>query len=379
MAASGLHVWYISAEDDIDELHRRIAAHMQRHGITSEQIEGRFFVDDAMSFPLKIANSGRSGIAFDDATLVGFENAIIADSIDVIILDPFISFHNIAENDTAAMDALVKRLKEIAVRQKCNIELSHHVRKPPNTGLIEITVYDARGAGAMVNAVRSCRVLNQMSKEVAEQNGIEEKDRTRFIRIDNGKANMAPPQAAKWMELVNVEIANGDFVQALINYEMQALASGTTDEDKAWLRMVLTTGRFRASPQTEQWLGHAVANHFDRDVGKPADRHWINKNIKEWESRGWIKKKDLPDQTYQDRPHWVRGDRIDNEGEALRETIRNRPPPFLFQVLGPEPDHPCEQCGANGDVYLIRDPSDGVRSHALHHECAQFFFRRAPQ
>ena len=122
-----------------------------------------------MSFAFKIARTDRNNsIVFDVPALTAFEQSIELARIDVVILDPFISFHNVPENDTGAMDAVVKRLGEVSARQRCNIELSHHVRKP-SMGQAEITVYDARGAGSIVNAVRSCRVLNQMSKAVAEQ------------------------------------------------------------------------------------------------------------------------------------------------------------------------------------------------------------------
>jgi hypothetical protein len=44
-------------------------------------------------------------------------------------------------------------------------------------------------------------------------------------------------------------------------------------------------------------------------------------------------------------------------------------------VIGIEPDDAvCEQCGATGKVYLIGDK--GVASHALHEECARFYYRR---
>jgi hypothetical protein len=48
-----------------------------------------------------------------------------------------------------------------------------------------------------------------------------------------------------------------------------------------------------------------------------------------------------------------------------------------LQVLGPEPDHACVQCGVNdGKVYLIRD-NFGKDNHAkpLHEQCAPFFFK----
>jgi hypothetical protein len=40
-----------------------------------------------------------------------------------------------------------------------------------------------------------------------------------------------------------------------------------------------------------------------------------------------------------------------------------------FQVLGPEPDHACEQCGGRtGNIYWIRDPFRGVASHAFNRQ-----------
>jgi AAA domain len=312
MACDELRVWYISAEDDIDELHRRIAAHLLRHKISPHEIVGKLFVDDKMTFPLKIARAERSNtIVFDDATLTAFEQAIVSARIDVVTLDPFISFHAVPENDTSAMDAVVKRLGEIAARCKCNIELSHHVRKPSSgAGSIEITVYDARGAGSIVNAVRSCRVLNQMSKATAEQLSppIADKDRCRYIRIDNGKRNMAPPEAAHWMQLLNVEIGNGDFVQALDHFELRVQATNL-EEDKIWLQnLIITHGPFRASSQSPNWLGVPMAKHFDRDHASESDKKWLHKIIKKWEQAKFIKKKELKDERRKKCLHWALGD-----------------------------------------------------------------------
>jgi putative DNA primase/helicase len=49
----------------------------------------------------------------------------------------------------------------------------------------------------------------------------------------------------------------------------------------------------------------------------------------------------------------------------------------LFQIIGPELSAPCAQCGLNdGKVYLIRcTVGTDIRSHPLHHVCAQFWFK----
>jgi AAA domain len=313
MVRQGLRVWYISAEDDFNEMHRRIAAYMLLHNVPADEVNGRLFVDDKTSFPLKIAHSERNGFVFDKAALIAFEQAIEDEHIDVAILDPFISFHAVAENDTAAMDAVVKRFGEIATRQSCCIELSHHVRKPPSTGPVEITVYDARGAGAIVNAVRSCRVLNQMSHTLAEQAGILDKDRCRYIRIDSGKRNMAPPEAAKWMRLESVELANGDYVQALSNYIFKPQAT-SIDDDRRWLRTVMANDKaFRVAAQSGQWLGKVMAEHFGRNVDVKGDRIWLQKTIKRWADDGLIREIKQPDETRRMRPYWVLGDLAEDD------------------------------------------------------------------
>ena len=71
---------------------------------------------------------------------------------------------------------------------------------------------DSRGAVAIINAVRSARVLNTMSKAEADKAGVDEVDRRLYFRIDRGKANMAPPAAASWYKFESIDLPNGDSV-----------------------------------------------------------------------------------------------------------------------------------------------------------------------
>ena len=288
MVALGFRVWYISGEDDRDEIDRRIAAHHARHA--PGPLDGRLFVDDKLSFPFKIAKSSRAGPDFDDAKLAAFEAAIKQRAIDVVILDPFVSFHFLNESDTASMDALVKRLGEICVRCDCCIELSHHVRKP-GLGQVEVTVYDARGAAAIVNAVRSCRVINQMTAVEAQQVRAADKPAS-YIRIDSGKRNMAPPEKARWMHLVSMQIANGDHVQAIEYFDFKPEQITRADDD--WLIMTMTSGKqYRADSRSPDWLGHEVARHFNRSSDKKGDVIWINNQIRVWMSPASHRKQPL--------------------------------------------------------------------------------------
>jgi len=284
MVRDGKRVWYISGEDDLTEITRRIAAHCKQNGCTAEDFGDRLFVDDKITFPFKIAKSSKNGPEFDKAALTIFEDGILDKRLDVVILDPFVGFHLLAENDTSAMDALVKRLGDVCIRRQCCVELSHHVRKP-GIGQFEITVYDARGAAAIVNAVRSCRVINQMSILEAQQMQKTSAERTSYIRIDSGKRNMAPPEKARWAQLVSVDIANGDKVQAIDDsFEFKAIE--TAIEDEVWVKLTLgdLTRQYRADSRSEDWLGHEVGKHWGRstDGSNKGDIIWVQKQIKKW-------------------------------------------------------------------------------------------------
>jgi hypothetical protein len=280
MVLAGQRVWVISGEDDVSELDRRIAAHCKQHEFFPADFGDRLFLDDKLTFPFKIAKSSRNGPEFNKKRLEAFELAIKQNAIDVVILDPFVSFHLLAENDTGAMDLLIKTLADICSRTSSCIELAHHVRKP-SIGQNEITVYDARGAAAIVNAVRSCRVLNQMSLAEAQLLQKPPEKRSSYFRIDSGKRNMAPPEKARWMHLVSVQIANGDFVAALEPFEFKP--EEATEADEAWIVGVLSGGvDYRCDSRSPDWLGVKIAEHFDRSVNVKGDIVWINKQLKRW-------------------------------------------------------------------------------------------------
>jgi hypothetical protein len=59
------------------------------------------------------------------------------------------------------------------------------------------------------------------------------------------------------------------------------------------------------------------------------------------------------------------------------EGFGHRPSSGAFQIIGIEPPGtPCAHCGrTDGNVCLIRNPFAGVRSEALHEECAEVWFK----
>ena len=203
--------WYHNAEDDEDEIYRRIAAVCQHYEIDQGELEGWLFVTSGISMPIKVAIARAGTVRVDKATTAAIIRTITDNEIGIASFDPLVAHHAATENATGDMDQVVREFARIANATDCATEIVHHTRKPA-PGQEELGVVDSRGAGAIINAVRSARVLNTMSKSEADGAGVDDVDRQLHFRIDRGKANMAPPTAARWYKFVGVEIPNGDNV-----------------------------------------------------------------------------------------------------------------------------------------------------------------------
>ena len=318
MVKDGLRIWYISGEDPKVEIDRRIAAHCQHHDFHLSECRGQLFVDDKTSFPFYIAKSPRAAsVMFDDPSLGSFENAIAADKIDVVVLDPFVSFHAVPENDNGAIDAVCKRLGIIAYRQHCCIEISHHVRKQA-PGQTMITVDDTRGGGAIVNAVRSSRVINRMSSAEAERAKVLSDQRSSYIRLDRGKRNMAPPDAANWFRICSVLLPNGDNVQSIEAWEFP---KGRRIEaaDTEWIKVVVREKQYRTSSKSPDWLGIPIAERFELDLDQRGDIMFINRAIGGWLKSGVLIKIIDSDASRRKREFYAVG------GEQQDELVMEQP------------------------------------------------------
>jgi RecA-family ATPase len=171
-----LRVWYWNLEDPFDEIERRVAAVLLNFKIGQAEIEGQLFVNSGRDDPLIIAERQREGFTIHAPLVDAITAEIIAQEVDVLMIDPFISCHRVPENDNSAIDAVTKAWAKIADVANCSIDLVHHVRKPGN-GQTDFDVNDARGASSLIGALRVARVLNGISKDCAEAARVPLKDK----------------------------------------------------------------------------------------------------------------------------------------------------------------------------------------------------------
>jgi AAA domain-containing protein len=310
-------VAYWNAEDPDDEIERRIYATCLHHGIAPDTLRDQLIIGGMLEVGARIAKlDKRSGEVVLDPKLLGsIDNQVKRLAIDILILDPLIAFHNVPEADNVAMEKVIKSgLGLIAVRNNCCIELAQHTRKSL-AGQYggEITTDDSRGAGAITNAARSVRVLNRMSKEEATLPKILPEERRRYLRIDRGKANMAPPGKATWIHLASVDLMNSDgvhpsdLVQAAESWSYPQPFDGVTDADAEWARQAAREAEYRCDPRSPDWLGRPLARRLKLDPDEEGDRKKVVAILKAWLANGTLATETRKDKERKDREFFVPG------------------------------------------------------------------------
>ena len=169
--------------------------------------------------------------------------------------------HGVNENDNEKVRDVVEIYNDIAMQANCAVSLQHHTRKG-NGG--ELTVDSARGAGALVDACRSVRILETMSKKEAEAAGIDEEKHRFYFKEFSGKLNFSPPfDQVKWFELHNIIIDNGghlfgDEVGAVSPWTHPGVADNLTADKIKEIKSAVAEGHWREDVRADMWIGKLI-------------------------------------------------------------------------------------------------------------------------
>jgi RecA-family ATPase len=200
--------WYWNLEDDGEELARQIQAAARYHRVAPRDCEGRLFIDSGLDgATLCTAIEGPNGFQIQRPVIEGLVAELLSRTIDVLIVDPFVSSHAVSENDNGAIDAVAKEWARVAKRASCSVVLVHHTRK---LGGMKVTAEMSRGAVSLISAARSTLVLNRMDEIEAKAFGIEgDEERRRIFSVQDDKSNRAPAEKADWHRIESVDLGNG--------------------------------------------------------------------------------------------------------------------------------------------------------------------------
>lgn len=286
-----LKVWEINLEDSLDECNRRLAAVCKHYSLKPEDVEGRYFLSSGLDAELNLATLRRPGKAeVLEEVFSHLERTIRTHGIDVLKIDPFVSAHDLPENDNIMIDRLAKRLARLAYDCNIAVHVTHHTRKSGN-GSTEHDAESSRGASSLVNAARVVRVINRVPKKEAQALGIADLNRKAFVKITNDKQNLAPATSgARYLKMRSIGLGNGTppgfFDQDEVGvFELWQPTDPASDiEPETWERLgdLVAAGNLAANSNAEDWAGHAIAPLIGLDTTKDDDRATMRRRLKNW-------------------------------------------------------------------------------------------------
>jgi len=276
-----IKVWLWNGEDPKEELDRRLVGVCLHYGLTQADLEGYLFRDTGREKPLIVAKTVKGDIQVQAPVVKELVAEIKRLGIEVMVIDPFISCHQVPENSNDGIDAVVKSWGAVAEAAGCSVLLVHHSRKlMPG---VERSGEDARGASAFRDGIRVLRIINAMGVPEATKWGVT-KPRD-YFRTTDDKGNMSAALASDdWYQFVSVGLGNGvafpadggtsipeDWVGVVTKWSAPAgadLSIGPSEITAIWAAM---KGRdWRHHWQGVPWIGGAVGKGLGLDVGVDA-------------------------------------------------------------------------------------------------------------
>ena len=292
------NVWIVNLEDPIEEMQLRLAAAMQHYGIKHADIAGRLFMDAEDTLQMILAAEGRDGLIQNDALLEHMANKIKELEIGTVIIDPFVSTHLVNENSNASIQAVVAMFRKLARLTGAAIHLIHHVRKGNGE---DATIDSVRGAGSLIGAARAARVINKVSEEDATRLGVDAKEALGIMRVDDGKANLAPPaEKAVYRRMIGVQLPNEEWVGVATEFTLPDLFDGVTTKMTRQVQDIVAGAEekeepLRANPQAKKWVGNAIGHVIGLDPEDEGERRKLSSIIKTWIKTNVLAVEAVPD------------------------------------------------------------------------------------
>ncbi len=290
------NVWLVNLEDPVDEMHMRTLAAMKHYGIKPADVRGRLFVDGEDTFRMTLAAESRDGILTNDALLDMMIAKVRERDIGVIIFDPFVSTHNVNENSNSSIQQVVAMMRKLARETAASILLVHHVRKGNGD---DAGIDSVRGAGSLIGAARAARVINKVTEDDAVKLGVAPLEARGIFRVDDGKANLAPPaHAAVYRRMVSVEIDNGEWVGVCVPFDVPDEWEGMNEKVVNDMLRIIELGiktkngseeYYSIRPQDkDRFVGQVIMNYaFDNPEHAKSDAQ-AKRIIKMWQERGLL-------------------------------------------------------------------------------------------
>jgi vacuolar-type H+-ATPase subunit F/Vma7 len=295
-----LKVWYINLEDPAVETERRFVAAALHHGVPSSVLDEKLFMDSGRDQEFVVLKNGQRTTIVMEAVVAGIIQQMKEREIDVLIVDPFISTHEVDENDNSKIQQAAALFVRIASESNAAVEIVHHVKKGVGEGKNEVTADSGRGAGALKDKARSVRVINGMTAKEAPKANVAVEDRFDYFRVSNGKSNLTKRSGrSEWRRMVSVNLGNGltfwepgDSVGVVTVWKWPSPGAAIEDvkpDDFNQVKAVIAEGNCKANIQAKDWVGNVVADVLGLDLTVKDDKARVKLLLTGWMEAGHIR------------------------------------------------------------------------------------------
>lgn len=293
-------VLVVNAEDDIDEMRRRLFAAALEMKINQERLEGWLFLATAPESIVIARADSKTKTVVRTPLLEELVQTMVGNDIECAIVDPFAETFEGDENSNSEIKWAGILWREVARRAGAAVLLVHHTKK--YAGAMAGDADASRGGGALIGTARILSTLFAMTEEEASTMNVTPEDRTKYVRFDDAKANLSLVTGqAKWFEKKSVTLNNGsglipgDDVGVLVPWEppgmldgvsmltigqvLDTIDRGLTDENG------LPTGQFytatASGPSKDRWAGVVIVRLLgcDEKRAKHLLKDWLKNEV----------------------------------------------------------------------------------------------------
>lgn len=287
-------VLVLSAEDDVDEIRRRVVVACQIMGLSLRDIAGWFYVRGAAGSIHLVKRSG-DGVIAPTPLWKEVRWMVRNHDIGLVIIDPAIKASTgFNESDNSDMEAVQLRIRDVTKGADCALLMADHARKGDGGGRDS-----TRGASAKVDDARvACELRPLTESEYKELKTQRPKDSLVLFR--SFKINYGA-RGAHVFEFIDRDVGNGERRAALAYRSTSELQDAFLDPDECPFRDELLTliaeGRLHGANAGEPWCASERARREARldvamverfDLTEKAARDWL----RTFEAHGVIQQED---------------------------------------------------------------------------------------
>ena len=291
-------VLLVNAEDDYDEMQRRMVTASVVMGVEQSEVVDRVFVADTPESIVIARTDPRSKTVIRQPRVDELIKVGVDMKIDLIVVDPFAETFEGDENSNSELKWAAVLWREIARKINGSVLLVHHTRKYASGMSGDADA--ARGAGALIGVARVVATMFAMTEEEAELFEVEKTERHRYVRFDSAKANLTLITGqAKWFVKQSQDVGNAtaflpsDDTGVLVPWNapgmfdgvppirivraLNAIDKGILDEKGEPTGALFT--RARQSPK--RWAGSIVIEEFscDEERASAVIKAWLTSGL----------------------------------------------------------------------------------------------------